>query len=187
MEVFQASTHRHRQHPCGRTWPDWRNPCLRLCTMMDAKGWRRSMRQTTQTTKKKDERPPTLRCLARVRCRLEWTLMEGLPKSGAQLQGAENGAAYACARGMDGEKKLLHTPPPTALPCCIYYCTTAVDRTAARLSFLPLPLIYTYCYTSITVPSTTSSPPPPTQPPPPPRSPYLILSPSLPQYSSSNT
>ena len=46
----------------------------------------------------------------------EWTLMEGLPKSGAQLQGAENGAAYACARGMDGEKKLLHTPPPTALP-----------------------------------------------------------------------
>lgn len=67
---------------------------------------------------------------------------EGLPKSGAQLQGAENGAAYACARGMDGEKKLLHTPPPTALPCCIYYCTTAVDRTAARLSFLPLPLIY---------------------------------------------
>lgn len=149
--------------------------------------WRRSMRQTTQTTKKKDERPPTLRCLARVRCRLEWTLMEGLPKSGAQLQGAENGAAYACARGMDGEKKLLHTPPPTALPCCIYYCTTAVDRTAARLSFLPLPLIYTYCYTSTTVPSTTSSPPPPTQPPPPPRSPYLILSPSLPQYSSSNT
>ena len=31
---------------------------------------------------------------------------EGLPKSGAQLQGAENGAAYACARGMDGEKKI---------------------------------------------------------------------------------
>lgn len=165
MEVFQASTHRHRhrQHPCGRTWPDWRNPCLRLCTMMDAKGWRRSMRQTTQTTKKKDERPPTLRCLARVRCRLEWTLMEGLPKSGAQLQGAENGAAYACARGMDGEKKLLHTPPPTALPCCIYYCTTAVDRTAARLSFLPLPLIYILLpCTSTTTPSTTLSPPPPT-------------------------
>jgi hypothetical protein len=42
--------------------------------------WRRSMRQTTQTTNKKDERPPTL---ARVRCRLKWTLMEGLPKSGA--------------------------------------------------------------------------------------------------------
>ena len=125
--------------------------------------WRRSMRQTTQTTKKKDERPPTLRCLARVRCRLEWTLMEGLPKSGAQLQGAENGAAYACARGMDGEKKLLHTPPPTALPCCINYCTTAVDRTAARLSFLPLPLIYILLpCTSTTTPSTTLSPPPPT-------------------------
>ena len=33
-------------------------------------------------------------------------MAEGLPKSGAQLQGAENGAAYACARGMDGEKKI---------------------------------------------------------------------------------
>lgn len=110
-----------------------------------------------QTSKKKDERAPTFGALPG--CAAVWSgpktqMAEGLPKSGAQLQGAENGAAYACARGMDGEKKLLHTPPPTALPCCIYYCTTAVDRTAARLSFaIAIIDIHTAFYTSNTVPS----------------------------------
>lgn len=141
-----------------------------------------------QTSKKKDERPPTFGALPG--CAAVWSgprteMEEGLPKSGAQLQGAENGAAYACARGMDGEKKLLHTPPPTALPCCIYYCTTAVDRTAARLYLAIAIDIRTACHTSTTVPSTylsTLSPPPPPhnqQPPPLPPPPYPLAQPPV--------
>jgi hypothetical protein len=46
--------------------------------------------------------------------------LKGLPKCGALLQGAENGGAYACAKGMDGEKN-YYSPPRTALPFCVSY------------------------------------------------------------------
>ena len=74
-------------------------------------------------------------------------MAEGLPKSGAQLQGAENGAAYACARGMDGEKKITtHAAAnrTALLRLRPYNCSRS--RTASwPLLLLPdvfLPLIY---------------------------------------------
>jgi hypothetical protein len=65
---------------------------------------------------------------ARVCCRLEWLRVgsraEGLPKSGALLQGAENGGAYACAKGMEMVKKITtarREPPfPSASVSPVY-------------------------------------------------------------------
>jgi hypothetical protein len=57
---------------------------------------------------------------------------EGLPKSGALLQGAENGGAYACAKGMDGEKN-YYSPPPTALSFCVSHVYNYILRSIAAV------------------------------------------------------
>jgi hypothetical protein len=98
--------------------------------------------------------------------------MEGLPKSGAQLQGAENGAAYACARGMDGEKKITtHAAANrTALlhlllyDCSRSYCcptvffAIAIDIHTATLYFHHHPF-YNIVPTATNITSTTTNHP----------------------------
>lgn len=76
---------------------------------------------------------------------------EGLPKSGAQLQGAENGAAYACARGMAGEKKITtHAAAnrTALLHLLLYDCILPLPLIYVLLAILPPPSplpIYSHC------------------------------------------
>jgi hypothetical protein len=86
---------------------------------------------------------------ARVCCRLEWAQREeDLPKSGAQLQGAENGAAYACAKGMDavGEKKITtYAAADRAALLRLLLCNCSRSKPCWPLLLLPnvfSPLIY---------------------------------------------
>lgn len=105
-------------------------------------------------------------CFARVCCRLEWAQGQRPAGERSPLQGAENGGAYACARGMDGEKN-YYSPPPTARPLtpalhttshCCYHCCYCCCPPPSCLQY-KLPYHRPVSYSSSLNPEHTFAPP----------------------------